>query len=101
VPYANAMLETSMVLGVEKPEEIMQRRYWDILEGYSIDLVIGALKKAQGTESFFPKPSKIIELIGQIQEERNREQPKDKYLEWERDRRLHPEEYFTEEEIPG
>jgi len=99
--FANSMRQTAMTLGTDKLEEELLRRYWAVLKDYPINLVQDALAMAEKTESFWPKPATIIKLIGFAQEERSREQPEDKILEWERDRRLHPEEYYTEAEIPG
>ena len=101
VGFANAMRQTSLVLGSGKMEEQTLRGYWEALEPYTLSMVEGALKEAARTEKYFPKPATLIELIGFAHERQMRETPEDKVAEWERDRRLHPEEYYTQEEIPG
>ena len=99
--FANAMRQTSMVLGSGKMDEQTLRGYWEALEAYTLPMVEGALKESERIEKFFPKPATLIELIGFAHERMTRETPDDKVSEWERDRRLHPEEYYTQEEIPG
>ena len=79
----------------------MLKRYWVALKDYPLGLVVPALEMAEKLEEFFPKPATIIKLIGLVHEERSRIQPENNVAEWERDRRLHPNEYYTQEEIPG
>ena len=55
---------------------------------------------AERALKWFPKPTELVEFIGYIHEQAARDNPDDKVAEWERDRQLHPEEYYTPEEIP-
>ena len=97
--FANAMMRTAITLGTEKPGEQRLLAYWEALEAYPLEMVTEALKRLVRTETFYPAPAKILEMIGYLHEERQRATPDDKVSEWERDRRENPEAYPDEEEM--